>query len=198
MSLRCDSRVPAEASVCEREPGSRGHTTRGALVGILRFAILALGPRKSGLPDLRAFDCRSRASPRSVSRSARASALAELVRDTRARCDAALSCERSVERAADAVRSLPRLRGRVGVGACVHKCSSMLGTSLSVCPLPVPPAEVECFRLRPINTVADLGYTRGRLQAGEGTLEPLARDRWRSCGERWHGRASPAAPALLF
>ena len=60
----------------------------------------------------------------------------------------------SVQRAADAVRSLPRLRGRVGVGACVHKSLLMLGTrdSLDGCPLPVPPP-----------------------QAGEGTLEPLGR-----------------------
>ena len=56
-------------------------------------------------------------------------------------------------RAANAVRSLPRLRGRVGVGACLHESSFMLAirSSLSACPLPVPPP-----------------------QAGEGTLEPMA------------------------
>jgi hypothetical protein len=37
---------------------------------IMRFALLVLGPRRSGVRDLRAFSCRSRANPRSVSRSA--------------------------------------------------------------------------------------------------------------------------------
>jgi hypothetical protein len=98
---------------------------------MLRFAILALDPG---------------------SRCARASARAALVRDrSHVRCRV-ISCELCVERAADAVRSLPRLRGRVGVGACMHECLSMLCTSLYVCPLPVPPP-----------------------QAGEGTLEPLGR-----------------------
>src|SRR3954469_22504251 len=58
-------------------PGTQGDASGS------RFAILALGPRKSGLPDLRAFTRRSRAGPRSVSRSARASALAAPARDTR-------------------------------------------------------------------------------------------------------------------
>src|SRR6476620_7188864 len=61
----------------------------------------------------------------------------------------------------------PACGGGLGRG---HAC-----TDRDACPLPVPPAEVECFRLRPINIAADLGYTRGRLQAGEGTLEPLGR-----------------------
>ena len=39
-----------------------------------------------------------------------------------------------------------------------------------VFPLPVPPAEVGCFRLRPVNKAAELGSTRVRLQAGEGTM----------------------------
>src|SRR5262249_52587891 len=49
----------------------------------------------------------------------------------------------------------------------------MLSTNLGVCPLPVPPAEVGCFRLRPVNQAAELGETRVRLLAGEGTLEPI-------------------------
>jgi hypothetical protein len=42
--------------------------------------------------------------------------------------------------------------------------------NLVACPLPVPPAEVGCFRLRPVNKTAELGYTRVRPQAGEGTM----------------------------
>src|SRR5689334_7590965 len=52
----------------------------------LRFASLALGRRKSGLPDLRAYERRSRAGPRSVSFFARARALASVARDTRQAC----------------------------------------------------------------------------------------------------------------
>jgi hypothetical protein len=65
------ARVPAErarrrAFFCARcrfarESRDPGATRRAASVTLL-------GPRKSGLPDLRAFECRSRASPRSVSR----------------------------------------------------------------------------------------------------------------------------------
>src|SRR5207253_7960187 len=52
-------------------------------------------------------------------------------------------------RAANSVCSLPRLRGRGGEGVA--------RTNIDACPLPVPPAEVGCFRLRPVNKVAELG-----------------------------------------
>src|SRR5262249_59374612 len=74
------SRVPAKRA-SRRRPCARccyarasrdpGATSCDLSVLMLRLASLfALGPRKSGLPDLRAFERRSRASPRSVSRSA--------------------------------------------------------------------------------------------------------------------------------
>src|SRR5262249_39783278 len=53
------------------------------------------------------------------------------------------SCEMNSARAADSVGS----RGGEGV-AC---------TSLAACPLRVPPAEVGCFRLRPVIKAAELG-----------------------------------------
>ena len=72
-------RVPAErAPGCarsgttldrEREPGPRATRCGPAASAILRFASLALGRRKSGIPDLRILKCRSRVYPRSVSRS---------------------------------------------------------------------------------------------------------------------------------
>jgi hypothetical protein len=85
------ARVPAErarrrAFFCARcrfarESRDPGATRRAASVTLL-------GPRKSGLPDLRAFECRSRASPRSVSRGfyprAAQSADPGAARDTRA------------------------------------------------------------------------------------------------------------------
>src|SRR5262245_54809210 len=66
---RASAPILRTASIRAREPGPRGHTTSCGKP-ILRFALIALGPRKSGSPDLRAFKRRSRASPRSVSRSA--------------------------------------------------------------------------------------------------------------------------------
>jgi hypothetical protein len=47
-------------SLRAREPGPRGHATRhrndpSPLKSILSFALLALGPRRSGVPDLRTF-----------------------------------------------------------------------------------------------------------------------------------------------
>ena len=76
--------APIVSRASAARPGTQGDTSGS------RFVILALGPRKSGLPDLRAFTRRSRAGPRSVSRSARARALATLARDTRAAPTASL------------------------------------------------------------------------------------------------------------
>jgi hypothetical protein len=195
--VRRDSCVPAEASVCEREPGPRGDTTGAECLFrycASRFSRWVHASRVyPTCVDLIADlgQARDRCLvPLAQARSLHSSG-------TRGRCDAASSCERSVERAADAVRSLPQPksdlsdfgqlrmpnsgkpefgRGRVGVGACMHECSSMLCTSLSVCPLPVPPP-----------------------QAGEGTLEPLVRSAWRG-RKRGNGRdnaPSAAQPARL-
>src|SRR5262245_62441113 len=60
--MRCRARALVSRAA-KRDPGPRGHLTCGALKPMLRFATLALGPG---------------------SRSARASALAALARDTRA------------------------------------------------------------------------------------------------------------------
>src|SRR6476469_3824185 len=60
-----------------------------------------------------------------------------------------------IDAAAGSVHSLPRSRGRVGEGATAH-------SGARTCPHPVPPP-----------------------QAGEGTLEPMAR----CSSRRWHERA---------
>jgi hypothetical protein len=176
--LRCDSRVPAEASVCEREPGPRGDTTGAECLFrycASRFSRWVHASRVYPtcaplIADL--GQARDRCLvPLAQARSLHSSG-------TRGRCDAASSCELCIERAANSVRSLPRLRGRVGVGACVHQSSLMFATrsSLHGCPLPVPPP-----------------------QAGEGTLEPLVRSvrRERERGNERDNAPSAAHPARL-
>src|SRR6188472_1539074 len=68
-----------EAGAKIRDPGA----TRQNRWTVETLVVSPLGPRKSGLLDLLAFTRRSRAGPRSVSRSARASALSALARDKR-------------------------------------------------------------------------------------------------------------------
>ena len=58
-------------------------------------------------------------------------------------------------------------------------------------PLPVPPAEVGCFRLRPVNKAAELGSTRVRLQAEEGTT-------WRQHEALKRGKPDEGACAANF
>jgi hypothetical protein len=62
--------------------------------------------------------------------------------------------------AAISVRSLSRLRGRVGEGVA--------STNLVVCPLPVPPAEVGFIRLRPVHTWPNSGKPEFGCKRGRG------------------------------
>ena len=71
-SLSCPGRA-------QRDPGPRGHTTDRRDCASRAFRT---GSTQVGFTRLASLNCRSRASPRSVSRSARARALAALARDT--------------------------------------------------------------------------------------------------------------------
>jgi hypothetical protein len=85
LSARAPSRVPAERAYAREEPGPRSPAACCATRSNMALRDSRAGSTQVGLARLARIKRRSRASPRSVSRSTRARALAALARDTRAR-----------------------------------------------------------------------------------------------------------------
>ena len=91
-------------------------------------------------------------------------------------------------RAANAVRSLPRLRGRVGVGAGVHRSLRSRSARRQSCCVP-PPCPSNRSRMFPTSAI-NAWPTSGRPEVGC----KRGRGRWSRINSRWCSSSAAGAP----